>query len=74
VTGYLMAEESWKGGRRKIQSNQKKVHSIYFLRPVRRANQRDKHQGRLFSSLFLITSGLSLLFFDCLLMKFTLCN
>jgi len=41
---------------------------------MRRANQRDRHQGRLFSSLFLITSGLSLLFFDCLLMKFTLCN
>ena len=36
---------------------------------MRRANQRDRLQGRLFSSLFLITSGLSLFFFDCLLMK-----
>jgi hypothetical protein len=39
----------------------------YFFRFMMRANQRERDQGRLFSSLFLITSGLSLLFFDFLL-------
>ncbi len=44
---------------------------IYFFRAKSFANQRERLQGRLFSSRLLIVSGLSCLFFDCLFMKNT---